>query len=392
MLGIVEYPSVRTRALPLPDSAHSEAREKYRALFESDIMGIAVSDLDEQILEANDAFLSLIGYSRDELRAGYVTWSRITPTSYAALDRRKVRELLRHGVIAPFEKHYIRKDGRHVPVLVGAARMQLSVPLSVCFALDISERKALEIKKDEFIGTVSHELQTPLAVLKMQVGLLRDQVRENARRALVERSVEDIEEQVGRLSLLISDLLNLARYARDPSLGHRETLDVRACVKKVVEDARLVSGRQIRFKTGRGSAIAFGSERRVAQVITNLLMNALRYSPDTSHVVVSLRTLEGKASISVQDFGLGIAEDQLQKIFERFYRVEHAGDYARGASGIGLYVASEIAKAGGGTIEVTSTLGKGSTFTLVMPLAHAEPRVTSSGERSRAPDPRRHQS
>ena len=355
--------------LALPDASLAITREKYRALFESDIIGIAISDLDERLLEANDAFLKLVGYSRDDFRLGRVTWSAITPPSYAALDRRKVRELLKRGAIVPFEKHYVRKDGGEVPVLVGAAAMRISPPLSVCFALDISERKALEVKKDEFIGTVSHELQTPLAVLKMQVGLLRDQIREGARGPLLERSLEDIEEQTGRLSLLIGDLLNLARYAREAGGGKRETCDLRACVKKVVDDARLVSGRRIDFRPGAGSAITFGNERRIAQIVTNLLMNGLRYSKESRRVVVSLRAGGGKACVAIKDSGVGIPPDKLEKIFDRFYRVEHAADYARGASGIGLYVAKEIAHAIGGEIAVESMLGKGSTFTLMLPLA-----------------------
>ena len=359
---------MRTESLGLPDTAILEIREKYRALFESDMMGITISDLDDHIVEANDAFLNIIGYTRDDLRLGRVTWSHLTPPAYVPLDRRKVRELHRKGAITPFEKRYVRKDGAQVPVLVGAALMRLDRPLAVCFALDISERKALEVKKDEFIGTVSHELQTPLAVLKMQLGLLRDDLKSGARTAVLEKSLEEIEEQAGRLSMLIGDLLNLARYAHNPAQA-RDTLDIRSVVAKVVSDAKLVSGRRIIFKPGKASLIALGNERRVAQVVTNLLMNALRYSPETSTVTVSLAAVKGKACVAVRDQGVGIPPDHHEKIFERFYRVEHAGDYTRGASGIGLYVAREIARAAGGDIEVTSTQGKGSTFTLVLNLA-----------------------
>ncbi|MBU6321733.1 MAG: HAMP domain-containing histidine kinase [Patescibacteria group bacterium] len=360
---------MRTRPLPLPETGLAEIREKYRALFESDMMGITVSDLDERILEANDAFLALIGYTRDDLLLGRVTWSAITPSSYATLDRRKVRELYRRSAITPFEKRYIRKDRSEVPVLVGAALMRLERPLAVSFALDITERKRLEIKKDEFIGTVSHELQTPLAVLRMQLGLLRDEVKSGARAAVVERAIGEIEEQAGRLSLLVGDLLNLARYVPPPGEARRETCDLAAVAKKVVEDARLVSGRRILFNPGKGSLVAAGHDRRIAQVVTNLLMNALRYSPESKPVTVSLAVEQGRARVAVRDQGVGIPPDKLEQIFERFYRVEHAGDYARGASGIGLYVAREIARAAGGSIGVRSAPGKGSTFTLVLPLA-----------------------
>ena len=370
MIEVLErLPRMRRAPLSHPDYSLIESREKYRALFESNMIGIAVSDLNDTILETNDAFLDIIGYTREEFEQGAVTWSIITPVSYAAVDRKKVRELLRHGVIKPFEKRYAHKKGHEVSVLVGAARIQNDPPLSVCFALDISQLKKLEQKKDEFIGTVSHELQTPLAVLKMQVGLLRDQLASGVSVAAIERSVGEIGEQVDRLSMLVTDFLNLARYAGDTGTVRREVFNICACVEKVVTDARLISRRQIIFKKGRSDCLVLGSERQIIQVITNILMNALRYSPGESRVTVSVRTEAGMARVAIRDFGVGIPKDKLSKVFERFYRVEHANEYARGSSGIGLYVANEIAKAGGGTIKVTSALGKGSTFTCVLPLA-----------------------
>lgn len=371
----LERPSIRTKSLPLPDVSLAESREKYRALFESNMIGIVLSDLDETLLEANDAFLDLIGYTREDFLAGRITWSKITPPDeFAGIDRKKVREVLRRGSITPFEKRYIRKDGREVPVLVGAARVRVEPPLSVCFALDISERKNLERKKDEFIGTVSHELQTPLAVLKMQIGLLRAEIadaHEPLSPAKFERAIDEIDDQVSRLSVLITDLLNLARYTGDPHPS-REAFDIGACAEKVVADARLISRRRIVFKKWRTACFVTGSERHIARVITNLLMNAIRYSPEMSRIIVSIQPDGKKIRVNVQDFGAGIEPENIHKIFERFYRIERAGSRTRGSSGIGLYVAQEIAKNNGGVIEVESTPGKGSTFSLVLPLTSRE--------------------
>lgn len=356
--------------LPAPvELALADAREKYRALFESEMMGIVISDLDEAIIEANDAFLSIIGYTREDLARGVVTWSAITPGAYKDIDTRKVRELLRHGAIVPFEKGYIHKKGHEVPVLVGATRIRIDPPLSVCFALDISELKKLQSKKDEFIGTVSHELQTPLAVLKMQVSLLRDELHAGSGAVATERSLGEIDEQITRLSLIITDLLNLARFTGDRTDMRAQPFDLRQLAAKVASDTRLISRRTVLLKAPRTPCFALGHHRQVARVITNLLMNALRYSPEHKKVVITVSVARDKACVSVEDFGIGIEKALIPKIFNRFYRAKREGSFSRGSSGIGLHVAREIARENGGSIKVVSAVGKGSTFTLELPAA-----------------------
>ncbi|HEU5169764.1 MAG TPA: PAS domain S-box protein [Gemmatimonadales bacterium] len=120
-----------------------ESEARFRALSESGVIGVLVAD-PERILEANDAFLDLIGYSRAEMTAGQIRWSEITPAEYAALDEHAICQLLETGVCPPFEKEYRRKDGRRVPIVIGAAITQHSPLEWACFVIDISERKRAE--------------------------------------------------------------------------------------------------------------------------------------------------------------------------------------------------------------------------------------------------------
>jgi len=125
-----------------------ESEARFRALSESGVIGVLVAD-PERILEANDAFLALIGYTRAEMLAGEIRWSQITPPEYAELDRRALRVLLETGVCPPFEKEYVRKDGSRVPIVIGAAITQHAPLEWACFVLDISERKRVEAELRE---------------------------------------------------------------------------------------------------------------------------------------------------------------------------------------------------------------------------------------------------
>lgn len=353
----------------LPQKLLEESKEKYRALFDSNMIGIAISDLENSILEVNDAFLEVIGYTRQDFKKGNLTWADISPKKYDDIDIKKLKELVTTGRMVPFEKEYIHKKGHLVPVLVGATCVRNKPLLGVCYALDISEQKNLEKKKDEFIGTVSHELKTPLAVLKMQVSLLQEDIQNEISPESLSHTVFELNEQIDRLNILITDLLNLARLTGDGTQSPRTLVDIRACVEKSVKDFSLVSKRKIRLKREKDTCYVQGSEMRLSQVFTNLISNALRYSPEESVVKIEIQKKKKHVRISVRDYGRGIKRADFKKIFTRYYRAEHTDEHTLGSTGIGLHVCGEIVKQHGGRIEVESAVGKGSVFSCVLPLA-----------------------
>lgn len=343
--------------------------EQMRPLLAFNMIGIVLSNTDNAILQANDSFLELVGYTRKDLERGNITWEKLTPRKYNAIDERKIQELIKHGTIEPFEKEYIHKKGHLVPVVVGAARIRENPLMSACFALDISRQKEAERQKDEFAGTVSHELKTPLAVLKMQASLLRDDVLQGASRETILEALGEFDQQIDKLTILITDLLNTARLQAHTRGAHRKPFDIQACVKKIVSDFRLVTPRTIVLKKGTEKMIVAGDEARIGQVITNLLSNALRYSPSRAKVEVWVERRDKYAVICVRDYGYGIEKKDVKKIFERYYRTKRVGERPLNSAGIGLHLCKEIVKQHKGRLEVESVPGKGSTFYCSLPLA-----------------------
>jgi PAS domain S-box-containing protein len=349
------------------NALNERVMERYKTLFNSNMFGIAATDFDDSVLSANDAFLSMLGYTRADLDNGLLKWSTISPTKYDEADMQKMSELLAHKTIVPFEKEYIHKDGHIVPVLVGAEAFDDNISYGVCFALDISEMKQLEQKKDDFIGTVSHELKTPLSIMKLYANFLETAINDGASKEELLESANEINNQIDKLNILITDLLNMARYQSQEAAFPIAGIDLRECVRKVIAELSLVHDRNIVFQ-GERSVFINGNTARLSQVVTNLVNNAIRYSnPDTDIIVRTYQDHEF-AYVQVEDFGIGIREEDQERIFERYYRINHADDYAEKAAGIGLYICNEIIKFHKGTIEVESSLGKGSTFTIKIPL------------------------
>jgi PAS domain S-box-containing protein len=344
-----------------------KALSKYKTLFDSNMFGVAATDFKDSILSANDAFLSMIGYTREDVANGTVRWSTISPLKYDEPDLEKMNELLIDKTIVPFEKEYIHKDGHTVPVLVGAEALDDALSYGVCFALDISKLKESEQKKDDFIGMVSHELKTPLSIMKLYANFLENSIREGGSKNELLESVNEISNQVDKLSILITDLFNMARYRTSESAFPISAINVTNSVKKIVSELSLINERTIIFQ-GEKAVYINGNQERISQVVTNLVNNAIRYSSADTDIIVRVHHDHEKAYIHVQDSGMGIRTEDAEKIFERYYRVNHADDYSDNGSGIGLYVSSEIIKQHKGKISVESMLGKGSTFTIEFPL------------------------
>lgn len=346
----------------------SEGVFKYKALFDSNMLGIASTDFEDAILSANDAFLSIIGYTQKDLEEGSLRWSVISPSKYDEADLEKIDELIRNGSIIPFEKEYLHKDGHPVAVLVGAEYLgnEEGKSFGVCFAVDISKMKELEQKKDDFVGIVAHELKTPLSIMKLYADFLEDAVHNGAPQDEILESVNEISNQVDKLSMLISDLHNMSRYQAAENVFQVSTINLRDCVRETVTKLSLINDRKILFH-GEKPVFVHGNQERLCQVVTNLINNANRYSSRNTDIIVHVFKKDAQAYVQVQDFGMGIGPENLEKIFERYYRINHADDYAEKAAGIGLYICREILKHHNGQLLVESELGGGSTFTIKLP-------------------------
>lgn len=229
---------------------------------------------------------------------------------------------------------------------------------------NIHQQKENETIKDEFISIASHELKTPLTTIKGFFQLIK---REVSGHTTLGNFVIKAERQVERLSRLIEDLLDVSKINAGKMVYNKESFDFSALLADTVESIQhttkthrieLHSDCNIRF---------YGDQLRIEQVLINLLNNAIKYSPGSQQIVVRCEIDHNNLIVSVEDLGVGIAEEHLKSLFDRFYRVDNSSARFQGL-GLGLFIANEIVKRHGGSFWIESVPGGGSTFSFLLPL------------------------
>jgi PAS domain S-box-containing protein len=352
-----------------------ESEARFRGVVESNMIGIGFWQRDGQITDANEALLRMIGYARDDLTACRVSWMDLTPPEYWPLDQRALAEIAARGACTPFEKEYLREDGSRFPVLVGGAHFEGSPDHGAFFVLDVTERKRAEEalreadrRKDEFLAMLAHELRNPLAPIRNALHLLKQTGLEDAVRQEVRGMME---RQVQHLSRLVDDLLDISRITRGKIQLRKERLDVAAVVQRAVETCRpAVEERRHNLIVSLPPEPP-GLEvdpARLEQVLSNLLDNAAKYTPEGGRIEVTAAREGGEVVLRVRDTGVGIRPDMLARIFDLFVQSERVLEDARGGLGIGLaLVRSLVAMHGGSVAAHSDGPGRGSEFVVRLP-------------------------
>jgi len=239
---------------------------------------------------------------------------------------------------------------------------------------DITELRNVERMKTEFVSSVSHELRTPLTSIKGFVRTLLEDEEGYYDRDMQREFYQIIDSECDRLVRLISDLLNVSRIE---SGRHLELVLKPISLPKLIE--RRVSS-QRSYATNHDFEIncdpnlpeIVADEDKVDQILTNLLSNAVKYSPEGGVIKVAVEDRGDSIAIDITDPGIGIPSDQLEKIFTRFHRVDNRDTRQAGGTGIGLYLVKHLVEAHNGGISVRSEMGKGSTFTVILPKTQTE--------------------
>lgn len=231
---------------------------------------------------------------------------------------------------------------------------------------DITDRREIERRKDDFLSIASHELKTPLTTIKGYVQVLERLMPENASEKY-KSVVNKTSNYIDRLNNLIAELLDVSRIQTGNIEVHRAHFNFDKMVAETVEAMQLASvGPKIVIR-GKIGIEYYGDESHIVQVITNLLSNAVKYAPDSDEVIVYLSLVSDYIKVSVIDSGMGISYENQKRIFERFFRVGEIQQRFPGM-GIGLYLCDQIIKHHGGSLWVDSEKGKGSTFSFTLPL------------------------
>ena len=368
------------------EAALQENELRFRRLMDANIIGITVVDPDGTILEANEAYLSLLGYTQEDLAAGRINWRAMTPPEYQERSKQTVEELLKTGKFLPREKEYLRKNGSRVPVMIGGTlfRKEDSVTRWVTLTQDLTAHKEVDRQKDFFLAMTGHELKTPLTALKGTLQLLQRRVQHFSTKPEVPLSemrtfLDDCSErltgavrQVDVQTHVINDLLDVSRMATNTLQLEQEPCDLVSLVSETVADLRLTApSRSLLFAAPEHLTLMVLADRyRIGQVVRNYVTNALRYAPAAQPIQIGLSVREQSARVWVQDRGPGLSKEEQEEVWQRFRQVK--GVATQGGSekglGLGLYLCQMLIAEHQGQVGVESTPGEGSTFWFTLPL------------------------
>lgn len=233
---------------------------------------------------------------------------------------------------------------------------------------DVSEHRRLEIMRRDFVSNASHELRTPLTVLRGYLDMMEPEARGKGALAEWKGPIAEMRAQSSRMEALIADLLKLARLEADASTARQELVDVPALLRQLLEDATRLSGGRHAFELDAEAGLRlYGRNTELHSIGLNLIHNAIQYSPDGGTVHVRWWGDEDGAHLSVSDSGIGIAEQDIPRLTERFYRVDVARSRARGGTGLGLAIVKHALEHHEAQLEIHSQLDIGSTFTAHFP-------------------------
>jgi signal transduction histidine kinase len=239
---------------------------------------------------------------------------------------------------------------------------------SMILAAVMAERRVLEQRRDEFIAIASHELKTPLTSLKAYAEFLQMKFA----KAGDEKSAKDLlkmDAQIDKLTSLITDLLDVTRIEGEKLQFQETHFSLDELVEEIIEEMqRTTETHTILKEEGFAKQTVYGDKERIGQVITNFLSNAIKYAPHSKKICVKTSATKQQVTLSVQDFGPGIAREIQPHVFERFYRAADATERTHPGLGLGLYISREIIERQGGSIWVISEKGKGSTFSFTLPV------------------------
>ncbi len=394
----------RERQYQIRDQVETIQRGERRMsrIMASNVIGVIFCD-NERVLEANDAYLRIVGYSREDVDAGRLSWRQMTPPDFWHLDDQAVAEIARRGDCAPFEKEYIRKDGTRVPVLLVIAGLDESNVKYVCFVQDLTGQKESEMDrstlleseraarseaeragrmKDEFLATLSHELRTPLNAILGWSQLMR---RKGMRPEDLLEGLDVIERNARVQTQLIEDLLDMSRI-----ISGKVRLDVQsvepigfieAAIETMKPAAEAKDIKLHKLLDPRTGPIA-GDSNRLQQVVWNLIANAVKFTPRGGRIQVLLERVNSQIQITVADTGIGIKPELTSQVFQRFHQVDASTTRKHGGLGLGLAIVKHLVELHGGAVGAESAgEGRGATFTVRLPITVVHRKVDEGQRR-----------
>ena len=342
----------------------SRERSQLRSVLDGMVEGVLLTDVEGTILLANRAFERIFDARPPIAGRRPLEVARIPALQEILEEARKAD--------VPFSREIAPSGTLEKSILASLAprREEGRFAGTVAVFHDVTELKRLENLRREFVANVSHELRTPLTAIRGYAETLRDGALQDPGRA--QEFVRVIHRHAERLQELIDDLLDLSRVEQGKaslSLGPVPLRDLVTQVEAVIRPLALERKHTLTLDLPEDLPFPWADRGRLAQVLINLLDNAVKFTPDGGRISLSASVREGRVVLTVADSGIGIPPEEIDRIFERFYRVDRSRDRREGGTGLGLAIAKHLTLAMGGTSEVESLPGRGTTFRVSFPVA-----------------------
>jgi PAS domain S-box-containing protein len=351
-----------------------EREAKVRRLVDSNIIGVCIFDLDGRIMEANDAFLGIVGYSRDDTISGRLRWTALITPEWGGAVERALADLASTGTCRPFEIEYSRKDDSRVPVLVGAATYGELRHQGVAFVVDLTERKRAEAElvhanrvatMGQLTASIAHEVNQPIAAALMNAG--------TAARWLARQppNLEQAREAIGHIikdGKRAADIVSRIRNFSQKAPAHNEDLEINEAILEIMTLSRAAVSEHsvsVTMQLSEGLPRISGDRVQLQQVILNLIMNAIEAMSEITEGSRELQisTSEDESDsvlVAISDSGPGLPANP-EHLFEAFYTTKASG------LGMGLAICRSITQNHGGRLWATPNEPHGAVFSMMLP-------------------------
>ena len=349
------------------DSRYSQVaaeQDQLRAVLNSMIEGVIALDARQRVLLINAAACRMLGLRSDSAQGRLLGELVRNPQLDDCVNRAQRQN---DPIVGEIE---LLKPGART-LSVGAMGLSDNPSSGVVVVVhDVTELRRLERVRQEFVANASHELKTPLASISACVATLLEGAIDDDEHRM--HFLQAIAEQAGRLDALVSDLLGLARADSTDAVSDTRPVSLEGVAGKCVAEHRQAAQRKeisVSIECGDKPVMVMGDEDALEQILDNLLDNAIKYTPATGSISVRIRVEKPYGVVDVTDTGIGIPQSHINRVFERFYRVDRARSRELGGTGLGLAIVKHLVQHLGGQVTAESQVGKGSTFTVRIPLA-----------------------
>ncbi len=359
---------------------HAEAEAKQRAQLNALLgnlsEGVVIADASGRVLMINDAARATLGVGDQDVPYAHTLHSQETLDLEGRPlhdEQRPLHRALRGEQFVDYEVLQTRPNGerrRIISMGTSVSEANGTLALAIVVFRDVTELRRLEQHREEYLALISHDLRNPLSTILMSSALLMRSLEEKGltgERILAERSARNGK----RMSAMIEELTEATTLESQGVTSRRGACDLRGVVAGVLERMDDVSARRIAIEVdGAAQYSVLADVSRIDRVIANLLTNALKYSAEDTPVTVRLARKGPDVELEVSDRGIGIAPESIKMLFERYYRTKAGQERASGL-GLGLYITRMIVEAHGGRVDLSSEVGKGSTFRISLPSSRA---------------------